>query len=103
MKHRIVGALVISAAVLFPSAAYAQTTGGYGNPNTPPNVGGEVTVRDTPTSPGTNVQGTQTTRANQTLPVTGGDMVGLGAMGVGLVGVGTLLARRNRTRAIVTQ
>lgn len=34
--------------------------------------------------------------AQQSLPVTGGDLVGLAAIGAGLVGVGALVVRRSR-------
>lgn len=37
-----------------------------------------------------------TAGAGQTLPVTGGDLVGLAAIGAGLVGVGTVVVRRSR-------
>lgn len=42
-----------------------------------------------------------TASAEAVLPVTGGDIVGLGVLGVGLVGVGTLAVRRSRRPATV--
>lgn len=38
----------------------------------------------------------------QTLPVTGGDLVGLAVVGVSLVGVGTVVVRRSRRRDTAT-
>ena len=77
-------------------AALAQTVGDpYTTPpsgtevTTPLDVGGTELVR-TPARAATQVGGT-----SQSLPVTGGDVAGLIAIGLGLIAVGAVL-RRNR-------
>src|SRR5260370_42578355 len=64
----------------------------------PPTVAGEQLVRAP--EPVVKVLGVTTARtAGTTLPVTGGDIAGLTLMGLGAVGVGTVLVRRSRRTA----
>ena len=66
----------------------ARGTGepGPGTPGTPTRVGGTEQSRDTRSGTGT-------------LPVTGGDIVGLTLIGLGAVAVGTVMTRRSRRLA----
>lgn len=85
----IAGAVLAGTALGLPSAAVAQD---YVNTTDPPEVRGNTQER-----PRTQVLGTTTSR--DPLAVTGGDVVGLLAIGLGAVGVGTVLVRRGRTRS----
>ncbi len=97
--------LLFTAALATPllvgSAASAQEYGGTGGTTEDrggksSEVLGETLVRPAPTEVG----GVGTTRSapvsSNTLPVTGGDLVGLAVLGVSLVGGGTVLVRRTR-------
>jgi LPXTG-motif cell wall-anchored protein len=60
-----------------------------------------VTVPTPPTHStvlGTSVTATSTAPASHTLPFTGSDVAGLTVVGVGLVGAGVVLVRRNRAK-----
>jgi LPXTG-motif cell wall-anchored protein len=90
VRRLIVGA-ALAGAVLAPQAvASAQTVGPYDKPTT------EVKGTQFETRP-TEVAGVQATR---TLPVTGGDVAGLTALGLAFIGVGTVLVRRTRPQPI---
>lgn len=87
----LVGTLVAGCSLAMPAVAMAQTD----YTTDPPVVRGNTTTRD----PGTKVLGTTATRDPGSLAVTGGDIVGLVALGAGAVGAGTFLVRRGRTRS----
>ena len=72
-----------------PALAQSTTYGGTGNPP----VGQTVTRPDT--QPATQVRGVTQTRSNQ-LPVTGGDVAGLAAVGAGLLAVGVVAVKGAR-------
>lgn len=102
--------LAIAGAALFswlavPAAAWAQTS----YTGIPPEVQGNELRRD-PKVSGTEVARTSASTAESstvagesttsgTLPVTGGDLVGLTAIGLGAVGAGTFFVRRSRRTA----
>ena len=94
-----VGKLVAAGGALLvlslPVAAGAQTAPAYPGGN-PPQVLSENLSREVPT----RVLGESITRSSggDTLPVTGGDIAGLVAVGAGAIATGTVLVRRSRTR-----
>ncbi len=79
------GGLAATAALALPTAASAQD---YVN-GEKPQVQGESVDRP-------RAQADTETRGG--LPITGGDVAGLTAIGVAAVGVGTVLVRRSRAR-----
>lgn len=83
--------LALAAVVGMPSAALAAPdyVGG-----TPPEVKGNSFTRPP------EVQGVTATREPAGLPITGGDVAGMTLVGLGAIGVGTVLVRRGRTRAV---
>ena len=87
----LAGAVAVGAVLLTPTAAVAQ----YVTTDTP-RVRGETETR-----PETKVLG-QTTSRSGSLAVTGGDILGMAAIGAGAIGVGTVLVRRGRTRSTAT-
>jgi len=99
-----VGGVVV--ALGLPGAAGAQTAPDYpGGP--PPQVQGESLGREVPTevlgeSQGrqvpTEVRGESVSRGGQPLPVTGADVAGLVALGLGSIAAGAVLVRRGRAR-----
>lgn len=92
--RKILGAAVVAGAVLgTPSAALAQTD--Y--------VGEEIEVEGvefTRAPEPVAVLGVQESREGATLPVTGGDLVGLALFGAAAVTLGTVLVRRGRTASV---
>ncbi len=89
MKKRLaafLGGLAATLALAMPTAATAQQD--YVN-DEKPQVQGETLNRPT-------VQADTETRGS--LPITGGDIAGLTAIGAAAVGVGTVLVRRSRAR-----
>lgn len=90
----VAGALAAGLSLGMPVAAVAQD---YVTTNDPPRVRGTTETR---TEGDTKVAGVTTSRGS--LAVTGGDIVGLVAMGAGAIGVGTVLVRRGRTRSSAT-
>jgi hypothetical protein len=85
--RRLIGiAGVTTVATLVPVAAAGAAD--YPGGGTPPDV-----------SDNTEVQGAQAARSTSTLPLTGGDVVGLALIGAGAVGVGAVAVRRSRARA----
>ena len=72
-----------------PALAQTSTYGGTGNP-----PGGQTVTRPD-TQPANQVRGTTQTRSNQ-LPVTGGDVAGLAAVGAGLLAVGAIAVKGAR-------
>jgi len=90
----IVGAAVVAGAVLgTPSAAFA--TADY--------VGTQVEVEGvefTRAPEPVAVLGVQASREGATLPVTGGDLVGMALFGATAVALGTVLVRRGRTASV---
>ena len=86
------GALATGVVLAMPVAAYAQSDDYVREPT---EVRGETQVRPT------RVEGTTVARSAESgaLAVTGGDIVGLLAIGAGAVGVGSVLLRRGRTRS----
>ena len=62
----------------------------------PTTVTRDSTPPSDPGDPGTKVLGRVVTRAP--IPITGGDIAGLTAVGMGAIGTGTLLLRRGRAR-----
>lgn len=83
-------------ALAMPVAAYAQVDDYTREPT---EVSGDTFSR--PERP-TRVAGTTVSRDSGTLAVTGGDVLGLVALGAGAIGVGTVLVRRGRTRAVTS-
>lgn len=89
-----VGALCVTAAFMAPTPAQAQAEGQdyyvdyVGRPS--------PRLEQTYVDPDVTVLGTTTTR--DAMPITGGDLLGLAALGLGGVGVGYVLVRRSRTR-----
>jgi len=79
-----VAALAAAAALSAPVAAVADDYVG----TTPPTVLGEQIQRSAPVDPGRHTVG---------LPVTGGDIAELTLVGVGAIGLGTILVRRRRS------
>jgi LPXTG-motif cell wall-anchored protein len=84
------GAAALAMAMAPIHAASAITE--YDEPAT--QVEGETVVRSV-TQPQTRVVGAEVTRP-QELPVTGGDLLGLTALGAGALGAGFVLVRRSR-------
>ena len=93
-----------------PTAALGQTT--YPGEVTPTSVvrqsgNGQVQGADLERGqqPGTDVLGEEIEQGEQgngvggSLPLTGGDLVGLAAIGLGALAVGTVLVRRSRSAA----
>lgn len=82
-------------ALSLPVAAGAQTVPAYPGGN-PPQVMSENLSREVPT----RVLGESITRSSggDTLPVTGGDIAGMVALGAGAIATGTVLVRRSRAR-----
>ncbi len=91
-KLAIAGAALVSWLAI-PGAAWAQV--GYtGLP--PDQVQGNQLARD-PSVLGSEVSTeTESSESSDTLPVTGGDLLGLTVIGLGAVGAGTLFVRRSR-------
>jgi len=89
--------------LLAPGGAYAQTD--YVGSN-PPQVAGVEITRTDPGTVGPKVLGVEAGRrvgsasGDQGLPVTGGDITGLVALGLGAVGVGAALVRRGRAQRV---
>ena len=82
-------------ALSLPVAAGAQTAPAYPGGN-PPQVMSENLSREVPT----RVLGESQSRssAGDTLPVTGGDIAGMVAVGAGAIATGAVLVRRSRVR-----
>lgn len=91
MGRRMVAAvtLALGMGLAVPAAAGAQ-----GNDDT--YVGGQQLVRGEQLQPAPAVRGVRAQRAQEGLPVTGGDLMGLTIMGLGAIGAGTILVRRTR-------
>ena len=103
-KLMIAGAVLVSW-VAVPGAAWAQTSGpSCLNPDPYTGVCGDVVgpeqLRQDPKVLGSEVSSSQSepesSTSSGTLPVTGGDLVGLAAIGLGAVGAGTFFVRRSR-------
>ena len=93
---RLVAAGGVAAAVMLPGAAMAQTGCPYGSGEcNPPNTSG-----GNPGS-GNSATGSEGSDSGGSLPLTGGDVVGLALIGAGAVVGGTALARSGRRRATV--
>jgi len=102
-KLMIAGAALVSG-VAIPSAALAQTTGSCLHPDPYTGVCAKEITREplqqepkvlsAEVSAAKTQTGSSTTSG--TLPVTGGDLVGLTAMGLGAIGAGTFFVRRSR-------
>jgi len=90
--RRLVGTAVFAGALALPAGvAVAAPYPGGGTP--PPAVGG------TSASHGATVAAKSSSSHPSTLPFTGSDVAGLVVIGVGAVGVGTVLVRRSRRHA----
>ena len=91
----VAGAMGLGLLVSVAGPADAQTSyGGTGTPTTAaPNTAGATEVRQTPAP---QVRGA--TQSRSTLPVTGGDAVGLSVIGAGLVAAGALAVKGARRR-----
>jgi hypothetical protein len=88
----VAGAMGLGLLVSIAGPADAQTSyGGTGTPTTA--TAGAVEVRPTPAP---QVRGA--TQSRSTLPVTGGDAVGLSVIGAGLVAAGALAVKGARRR-----
>ena len=90
---RVVAAAAAAVALSLPASAAAQTSPNYPG-GSPPQVLGEELSRDV----STEVLGETVSRGGQGLPVTGGDVMGLTALGLGAIAAGTILVRRSRVR-----
>ena len=89
---RFIAAGGVAAAVMLPGAAMAQTTGcPYGTGS----CGGNQGQNSGPGSSQTGSAGA-TTPGGQSLPFTGGDVVGLALIGAGAIAGGAALARSGR-------
>lgn len=97
---RAVAASAICALCLLPAAAFAQETygGGASVPDTAAPTASEVSDAEVadPGDPGTSASSSASSR---TLPLTGGDIAAIGAIGVGALAGGFALARSGRRRA----
>ena len=93
----VAGAMGLGLLVSFAGPADAQTSyGGTGTPTTvAPSTAGAVQTRPA-TAAAPQVRGA--TQSRSTLPVTGGDAVGLSVMGAGLVAAGALAVKGARRR-----
>lgn len=89
---RYLATLGAAVVVSLPIAAAAQTANYPGTP--PPQVLGESVSRNVPAQ----VLGETVSRGGDALPVTGGDIAGLAALGLGSVAAGVFLVRRSRVR-----
>ena len=85
---RLLAAGAIVAGVLAPTAAFA--TSNYPNPGTTPPASHD---------PGTQVEAATTSSGSSSLPFTGGDVLGLTAIGGSAVVIGGVLAHRGRRRS----
>ena len=92
MRAVAAGAVALVASVV-PLQAASAITDPYPMPP-PDQVAGEEVTR-TVREPQERVLAAQVTRG-QELPVTGGDLLGLTALGLGAVGTGFVLVRRGR-------
>jgi hypothetical protein len=81
---RLLAAGAVVVGVLAPTAAFAVN---YPNGGTTP---------PSPADPGTKVEAATTTSGSSSLPFTGGDVLGLTAIGGGAVVIGGVLAQRGR-------
>lgn len=90
------GTVAAGLVLAIPVAAWAQADDYTREPT---EVSGETFSR--PDRP-TRVAGTTVSRDPGSLAVTGGDILGLAALGAGAIGVGTVLVRRGRTRAVTS-
>ena len=86
---RMVAAAGVGLTLSLPVAASAQNYPG----EQPPAVLGETLAREVPTQ----VLG-ETVSRGDTLPLTGGDVLGLTAFGLGAIATGAVLVRRSRAR-----
>ncbi|MGD9797549.1 MAG: LPXTG cell wall anchor domain-containing protein [Acidimicrobiia bacterium] len=77
-------ALPAGAAAAAESCTYPATCEPTGQPQTEVKAGSQSTTRAEPAA------------ASATLPVTGGDVVGMTVLGAGALAVGTILVRRSR-------
>lgn len=95
---RIVVGTAAALALSSPVAASAQAVGDYpGGP--PPQVLGETLGREAEEPAQVLSESiSRASRGSDALPVTGGDVAGLVAIGLGAVTAGTVLVRRSRTR-----
>jgi hypothetical protein len=86
---RLLAAGGVVAAVMLPGAAMAQDVSSYGGGKTPP-----------PSNPGSGNGSQETgstgTQSSESLPFTGGDVVGLVLIGAGAILGGTALVRQGR-------
>ena len=97
VRSTIAASAVAAGLVLaMPVAASAQADDYTREPT---EVSGETFSR--PERP-TRVAGTTVSRDPGSLAVTGGDVLGLAALGAGAIGVGTVLVRRGRTRTVTS-
>jgi hypothetical protein len=86
---RLLAAGGVVAAVMLPTAAMAQDVSSYGGGNTPPS--------STPgNGNGSQHVGSTGTTNQESLPFTGGDVVGLVLIGTGALLGGTALVRQGR-------
>ena len=92
----VAGAMGLGLLVSVAGPVSAQTTyGGTGNPPpAAPSTAGAVQSRPAAAAP--QVRGA--TQSRSTLPVTGGDAIGLSVMGAGLVAAGALAVKGARRR-----
>lgn len=90
--RRIAVGVLASLAVFAPATAGAQ--------DYPGGTTDERVLSDQQDRPAADPGTGAVAAAQQTLPVTGGDLLGLTVLGVGLVGGGAVVVRRSRRRAV---
>ena len=90
-RNLIAGAALALSLSAAPALAQTAETGGT-------DVGGETTVRGDDLSRTPRAEGTGGTRG--ALPVTGGDILGLAAIGAAAVGTGSVIVRRSRKQSV---
>jgi LPXTG-motif cell wall-anchored protein len=96
---RLIAAGGVMAAVLLPGAAMAQTGCPYGSGKCGPDTTVPQEDQDTE-SQGGGPTSTSQTSSSGTLPLTGGDAIGLALIGAGAVVGGTVLARSGRRKNV---
>jgi hypothetical protein len=91
-RRLLVAGLMVSAALLTGSSAWAATYPNGGTPPTTVQVEAQTAVAPTTTT-------TAPASSGSSLPFTGGDVATLTGTGVAAIGLGAFLTRRSRRRA----
>ena len=96
IRNMLVAAAVLVGVTAAPAVAQTKYVGGKTE------VKGNTETRPAPLNPGAQVSGAGDSRSSGAggLPITGGDMAGLTALGLAAVGTGSVLVRRSRRRPV---